>query len=97
VGFVLLDLLFYVYCFVDHCLAIVLYVILRITDSDYPFGIFKLFFNILFSSIPLLVTIVSSTSGIRRAISMPRTCLYSIIRVDIKMTLNVSMNNRGYI
>jgi len=37
-------------CFVDHCLsfstfslAIVLSVLLRYTDSDYPFGIFKLF------------------------------------------------------
>jgi hypothetical protein len=37
-------------CFVDHCLsfctfllAIVLSVLLQYTDSDYPFGIFKLF------------------------------------------------------
>jgi hypothetical protein len=37
-------------CFVDRCLsfvlfllAIVLSVLLRYTDSDYPFGIFKLF------------------------------------------------------
>ena len=37
-------------CCVDRCLffvlfllAIVLYVLLRYTDSDYPFGIFKLF------------------------------------------------------
>jgi len=36
-------------CSVDHCpfvlflLAIVLSVLLRFTDSDYPFGIFKLF------------------------------------------------------
>jgi len=37
-------------CFVDRCLslvlfllAIVFFVVLRITDSDYPFGIFKLF------------------------------------------------------
>ena len=36
-------------CFVDYCLsfctfslAIVLFVLLRFTDSDYPFGIFKL-------------------------------------------------------
>jgi hypothetical protein len=32
-------------CFVDRCLsflAIVLSVLLRFTDSDYPFGIFKL-------------------------------------------------------
>jgi hypothetical protein len=47
VGFVLLDL----GSFVDNCLsfcsfllAIVLSV-LRITDSDYPFGIYKLFFG----------------------------------------------------
>jgi len=42
-------------CFVDRCLsfclfvfcflAIVLSVLLRYTDSDYPFGIFKLFFK----------------------------------------------------
>ena len=39
-------------CFVDRCLsfctflfAIVLSVLLRYTDSDYPFGIFKLFFR----------------------------------------------------
>ena len=49
VGFVLLDLQFYVYIlqivvcpFVLFLLAIVLSV-LRFTDSDYPFGIFKLF------------------------------------------------------
>jgi len=50
VGFVLLDLYFYVYAllivicpFVLFLSAIVLYVLLRYTDSDYPFGIFKLF------------------------------------------------------
>jgi len=38
-------------CFVDRCpfvlfiLVIVLSVLLRYTDSDYPFGIFKLFFH----------------------------------------------------
>ena len=39
-------------CFVDRCLsfvlfllAIVLSVLLRYTDSDFPFGIFKLFFT----------------------------------------------------
>jgi hypothetical protein len=38
-------------CFVDRCLsfcsfllAVALYVLLRYTDSDYPFDIFKLFF-----------------------------------------------------
>jgi hypothetical protein len=41
-------------CFVDRCLsfctfllAIVLSVLLRYTDSDYPFGIFKLFLSLL--------------------------------------------------
>ena len=50
VGFVFLDLQFYVYVlqivvcpFVLFLLAIVLSVLLRYTDSDYPFGIFKLF------------------------------------------------------
>ena len=50
-GFVLLDLYFYVYVlqivvcpFVLFLLAIVLSVLLRYTDSDYLFGIFKLFF-----------------------------------------------------
>jgi hypothetical protein len=45
-------------CFVDHCLSfelflltIVLSVLLRFTDSDYPFGIFKLFFLRLSSNI----------------------------------------------
>ena len=49
--FVLLDLLFYMYVllivvcpFVPFLLAIVLSVLLRYTDSDCPFGIFKLFF-----------------------------------------------------
>ena len=39
-------------CFVDRCLSfctfsfgLVLSVLLRYTDSDYPFGIFKLFLN----------------------------------------------------
>ena len=51
VGFVLLDLQSYVYVlqtvvypFVLFLLAIVLSVLFRYTDSDYPFGIFKLFF-----------------------------------------------------
>ena len=50
VGFVLLDLYFYMYVlqivvcpFVLFLSAIVLSVLLRYTDSDYPFGIFKLF------------------------------------------------------
>ena len=50
VGFVLLDRLFYMYVllivvcpFVLFHLAIVLSVLVRYTDSDYPFGIFKLF------------------------------------------------------
>ena len=45
VGFVLLDLWFYVYVcpFVYFLLAIVLSARLRYKDSDYPFGIFKLF------------------------------------------------------
>jgi len=49
VVFVLLDLQFYVFCrslFVLLSLfAIVLFVLLRFTDSDYPFGIFKLFLH----------------------------------------------------
>ena len=51
VGFVLLDLQFYKYVllivvcpFVLFLLAIVLSILLRCTDSDCPFGIFKLFF-----------------------------------------------------
>ena len=32
-------------CFVDHCLAIVLSVLVRYTDLDFPFGIFKLLFH----------------------------------------------------
>ena len=50
VGFVLLDLWFYMYVllivvcpFVLFLLAIVLSVLLQCTDSDYHFGIFKLF------------------------------------------------------
>ena len=51
VGFVLLDRLFYMYVllivvcpFVLFHLAIVLSVLVRYTDSDCPFGIFKLIF-----------------------------------------------------
>ena len=54
VGFVLLDLWFYVYVlqivvcpFVLFLLAIVLSVRLRLTDYDYPFGIFKLFLHVI--------------------------------------------------
>jgi hypothetical protein len=43
-------------CFVDRCLTFVLFllvvvlsVLFRFTDSDNPFGIFKLFLNYLFS------------------------------------------------
>ena len=53
VGFVLLHLQFYMYVlqivvcpFVLFLLAIVLSVLLRHTDSDCPFGIFKLFLNV---------------------------------------------------
>ena len=55
VEFVLLDLQFYVYIlqivvcpFVLFILAIVLSVHLRYTDSDYSFGIFKLFLHLAF-------------------------------------------------
>ena len=47
VGFVLLDL----GSFVDNCLSFcsfllaIVFSVLRITDSDYPFGIYKLFFG----------------------------------------------------
>ena len=51
-GFVLLDLVFYVYVleivvgpFLLFLLAILFSVPLRYTDSDYPYGIFKLFFK----------------------------------------------------
>ena len=45
-GFVLLYLLFSVYCFVDHCLSFCLFifvlsVLLLFTTSDQPLGIFK--------------------------------------------------------
>ena len=53
VGFILLHLYFYVYAFwivvcpfVLFLLPIVLSVLLRFTDSDCPFGIFKLFLNV---------------------------------------------------
>jgi hypothetical protein len=56
VRFVLLDLYFYMYVLlivvcasVLFLLAIVLSVLLRFTDSDYPFGICKLFFIIMMS------------------------------------------------
>ena len=47
--FMILDLLFSVLCFLDHCLSlctlvVVLSVLIRLTDYDYPVGIFKLFF-----------------------------------------------------
>ena len=41
-------------CFVDRCLSFVLFVlaivfsVLRFTDSDYPFGIFKLFLDMIY-------------------------------------------------
>ena len=51
-GFVLLDLQFYVYVlqivvcpYVLFLLAIVLSVLFRYSNSDYPFGIFELFLN----------------------------------------------------
>jgi hypothetical protein len=55
---VLLDLLFYIcvlqiiVCpFVLFILAIVLFVLLLYTDSDYPFGIFELFFSPTFTGL----------------------------------------------
>ena len=47
VGFMVLDRQFSVQCFVDHCFGgffCPFYCVLRFTDSDYHFGIFKLFF-----------------------------------------------------
>jgi hypothetical protein len=59
VGFVLLDLYFYMYVlqifvcpFVLFLLAIILSVLLRYTDSDYPFGIFKLFLLLIWKICP---------------------------------------------
>jgi hypothetical protein len=46
VGFMLLDLLFSVSCFIDRFLSFFSFGhcdVLRFTDSNYPFGIFKLF------------------------------------------------------
>ena len=60
-------LVLYVMFFVDRCLsfchfllAIVLSVLLRFTDSDYPFGIFKLFLNCLID--PNLSHVISNYS-----------------------------------
>ena len=54
-------------CFVDRCLsfvlfllAIVLSVLLQYTDSDSPFGIFKLFFLSLMESIVEIISIMKS-------------------------------------
>ena len=66
VGFVLLDLQFYVYVlqtsvcpFVLFLLAIVLSVLLQYMDSNYPFGIFKLFLPFRSTSVhPVLVGFV---------------------------------------
>ena len=49
VGFMLLNLYFSVYCFVDHCLSFFLWplyclILLRFMSFDYPFGIFYLIF-----------------------------------------------------
>jgi len=41
-------------------LAIVLSVLLRYTDSDYPFGIFKLFLQLPMQSMPVITNVVSS-------------------------------------
>ena len=49
-------------CFVDRCLSFLVIVlsVLRYTDSDYPFGIFKLFFNIFHPfAIPIVHVIYS--------------------------------------
>ena len=60
VGFVLLDLYFYMHVlqivvcpFVLFLLASVLSVLLRYTDSDYPYGIFKLFLTLIYVEILL--------------------------------------------
>ena len=50
VGFVFFDIQFFVQCFVDHCLSIVLSVLFRYTASDYPCVICKRFVK------PILVT-----------------------------------------
>ena len=68
VGFVLLDLYFHMYVlqifvcpFVLFLLAIVLSVLLRFVDSDYPFGIFKLFLLWFPSTVELLKYVESGS------------------------------------
>ena len=70
VGFVLLDLQFYMYSlqivvfsFVLFLLAIVLSVLLPLTDSDYPFSISKLFLSFCHFSFGHCVVCPSSIDG----------------------------------
>ena len=57
-------------CFVDRCsfvrflLATVLSVLLRYTDSDYPFGIFKLFLRLLYHVARRNILILHTMSNI---------------------------------
>ena len=76
-------------CFVDRCLsfctffllAIVLYVFLQFTDSDYPFGIFKLFLTIYMCVIRRVSYKKNSLLTLREHLSSPAVFIRSMLLI----------------
>jgi hypothetical protein len=88
--------LVFVYCFVDHCLSFlsffllaIMLSVLRFTDSDYPIGIFKLFFNFLNSS--LMYNLLNGKRGIVKHASFSNVisfhvlfpCIWNFLRIYV--------------
>jgi hypothetical protein len=77
-----------VFRFVLFLLAIVLYVLLRYTDSDYPFGIFKLF----------LRKILDIVIQLRRVCLVNKYIFLSVETIDQSIfddNINGSFNTKG--
>jgi len=90
-------------CFVDRCLsfclfvflflAIVLSVLLRYTDSDYPFGIFKLFFKDLISNYSYCIQMYYLFCNIRFLIATVITIENTCTKYLATVIFNIITNN----
>ena len=92
VGFVLINLQFYVYVwqivacpFVLFLLAIVLFVLPRYTDSEYPFGIYKPFFH--YKKTPLQCQSRSRMSPLQNRIAKNGANLFSFLCCVVRFVI----------
>ena len=94
-------------CFVDRCLsvctffllAIVLFDLLRYTDFDYPFGIFKLFYNfrtiviyyLLLYPVESVLTLTSLLSLLPKISTSVLTSWYCVLPVVVSFLFELSI------